>query len=87
MDGWMDGCVERQEIVCINKKKTNTFYHRKRKRTCFDKEIYVTFLYHHIAGTAAKPHADNPRKIARVTSPSPRLCGIKDFPKQPKKIS
>ena len=37
---------------------------------------------HHVAGTAARPHAVNPRKIARVTSPSPRLSGKKDFPKK-----
>ena len=42
-------------------------------------------IMHHVAGTAAKPHAVNPRKIARVTSPSPRLSGKKDFPKKQKK--
>ena len=48
--------------------------------------ILSCIIMHHVAGTAARPHAVNPRKIARVTSPSPRLSGKKDFPKKkPKK--
>ena len=51
---------------------------------------FIFFFFFHviisdIAGTAASPHAVNPRKIARVTSPSPRLSGKKDLPIKIKK--
>ena len=77
------------------KEKCRIFYHRTKKekeKRRQKKELLISsfscpiFIYHHhiagTAGTAARPQAVNPRKMARVTSPSPRLPGKKDFPKK-----
>ena len=94
LDGWMDGwmyvCGQEKNVCNNNKNIYNVFHHKGKKRKkriiwfeTFYKVILCHFLYH-IAGMAAKPHAVNPRKMARVTSPSSRLSGKKDFAKKKK---
>ena len=66
-----------------NKKKIKE---KRKKIAYFELFICLIFIYHHhiagTAGTAARPQAVNPRRMARVTSPSPRVPGKKDFPKK-----
>ena len=66
------------------RKKRNSSFQVKLFYKIYDPKQFLNTFMHHVAGTAAKPHAVNPRKIARVTSPSPRLSGKKDFPKKSK---
>ena len=67
------------------KQKTKTKRRKKKgeKNMAYFELFMSIFIYHHhiagTAGTAARPQVLNPRKMARVTSPSPRLPGKKRF--------
>ena len=67
-------------VVEIIKDKHIFIIEKRKEKACYElflQDNSVCHFVYHIAGTAAKPHAVNPRKIARVTSPSPRLSGKK----------
>ena len=95
--GGRDQRPKKKKCMCViirTKEKKNVAFFIIERRKKKKKELLISsfscpiFIYHHIAGkagTAARPHAVNPRKMTRVTSPSPRLPGKKDFPKKKEK--